>query len=650
MAFHRKTTPTYPGGLPGTHDYINTPSLNGDPGAPAPAAGKVTSGANQGSYFVAFGENATSAVANRGDSALADNTDYLDDAVHKDASEAVVSAAVTTGGIVTSFAITGTVFVAAPGATNDQRTRSGLIAILDSTGAPLTVLVSGTYQAVKASLIHDGANNNVVGTSYRVNPTVNVSPSIPASTTYRYVYYKRSNLVGQDQGALTRFNNGLGGLDDLSAFTKSLDLVAAKLNVANTWTATQSFNTGAIVPSLKFALLPTVGAPRVLMWEAPIDLAGTVFARAYYKGGATGGFEITLNARWASPGSGWIGVDTGKPAVRYTFATDSGGIFKKEVIATPTSTFPDSDWAGSSSSSSTTLDSGLQVTATLPDYLLECLEDLNAAPFAGQYRSVLNTTATGVPAPRVYAQGANSSTAGFVITNNAKWDSVNSRWVSDSPSSHEATMLAVSPLGLTFQRKTAPVGANFTSWSKIVTLGPVTSGDGELQYSTVVTKKKLIPLLFATPVTYGNTVTPAQWQFLPSGATDQLAAQDPNVWVFLPVELPHAAVVTNIKICVDKSDASQLTFRFNKITALNFTVGTVVAPTPVVIATTSTTGGTSVATWALVSSGTEVIDAANAYHIAIQASSDAGTGGNVDRIYGVEVTYTTRTLGGPGKQ
>ena len=84
MTFHRLNTP--PGGaLPAAYDYLNRP---GDPsvggsGVPALADGKRSGGPNDGTYLVAFGEDATSAALNRGLSALAENTDQLDDLMRR---------------------------------------------------------------------------------------------------------------------------------------------------------------------------------------------------------------------------------------------------------------------------------------------------------------------------------------------------------------------------------------------------------------------------------------------------------------------------------------------------------------------------------------------------------------------------------------
>lgn len=64
MGFHRLTTPSYFGGLPAGYDRINTPSdpSVGGTGVPALTSAKKSGGPNDGTYFVAFGEDGRSAL------------------------------------------------------------------------------------------------------------------------------------------------------------------------------------------------------------------------------------------------------------------------------------------------------------------------------------------------------------------------------------------------------------------------------------------------------------------------------------------------------------------------------------------------------------------------------------------------------------
>jgi hypothetical protein len=211
MPFHRLTAPTYVGGLPGTHDYINDPAANGDAGGPAPAGGKKSGGANDGTYLVAFGEDATSSNTNRGLAALAANTDYLDDVVN--AEVPVIANVDGLAGVSTaSLAITGDVFVGKSGTANTQGERNRLIKVLDSTTG--NDLVDASGNKVQASLIHNGALTNQVGvpaTGFYTNPTVDFSPAIPAGSNYRIVFGIRSSLV-----------DGLQAKTRQDAFTREL--------------------------------------------------------------------------------------------------------------------------------------------------------------------------------------------------------------------------------------------------------------------------------------------------------------------------------------------------------------------------------------------------------------------------------------------
>ncbi len=203
MPFHRLAVPTYFGGLPGGYDYINSPSTNGDPGTAAFTDGKKSSGPNQGTYFVAFGEDATSTFANRGLQALAENTDYLDGLLRRDVAITAQTADVLAGAPVSSIVLTGQVFVGEFGVANNQARRDQLVSVLDNSDNEI-ITTGGTV--VKALLIHDGSNNNVVGTQtsgFYNGPTVTLTAAIPAGVTYRVVYGERTNLATLPKDAFT---------------------------------------------------------------------------------------------------------------------------------------------------------------------------------------------------------------------------------------------------------------------------------------------------------------------------------------------------------------------------------------------------------------------------------------------------------------
>ena len=239
MAFHRYSVPSYFGGLPGGYDYINDPATNGDAGVAAFADGKKGSGVNAGTYFIAFNEDATSSDANRPAKALAQNTDILDDLLHRDLALTSRTADVTAGGPVSAIVIAGQVYVGDNGVANTQATRDSLVSVLDNNDNELLV---GSAK-VQASLIHDGSSNNVVGTQasgFFSTVTVNLNVAIPAGTTYRVYYGARSNLANLPKDALTSIR--IRGAQEVEATVEQLfrDLhsTAAGTNWNDPWTAT----------------------------------------------------------------------------------------------------------------------------------------------------------------------------------------------------------------------------------------------------------------------------------------------------------------------------------------------------------------------------------------------------------------------------
>lgn len=193
--FHRLVAPTYSGGLPGGYDYINDPAANGDAGVPAFADGKKSGGPNDGTWLVAFAEDATSENTNRGLQALAQNTDYIDDVLHKDLALTVRTNNATAVGAVASVVISGSVYVGAFGTTNNQEQRNRLISVVDSND---NEIIDTAGDTVQASLIHDGSSNNVLGVDadgFYTNPTISFSPAIPNGTVYRIYYGERSSLA-----------------------------------------------------------------------------------------------------------------------------------------------------------------------------------------------------------------------------------------------------------------------------------------------------------------------------------------------------------------------------------------------------------------------------------------------------------------------
>lgn len=209
MPFHRLTTPSYFGGLPVGYDYLNTPSdpSVGGTGVPTPMSNKKTGGPNDGTYFVAFGEDARATFANRGLKALGENADFIDDILRASIPK-ISFVEATAVGAVSTVNLVGEIFVGDFGMANNGTNRNQLVHVTDqATNDDLEV--SGTK--IVATLIHDGASNNVVGTvagGFRTNASVNFSPPIPDGTNYRVWFGIRSSfteIANTEKGAYFRY-------------------------------------------------------------------------------------------------------------------------------------------------------------------------------------------------------------------------------------------------------------------------------------------------------------------------------------------------------------------------------------------------------------------------------------------------------------
>ena len=197
MPLHRYVDPTYflgvgvtfPGTIFGTaYDRINVTSGGVGAGGSAFADVAKAAGPNVGTYFVAFGEDATSVHFNRGHRALAQNTDYLDDVVHRDLAVRNLAVVVSAGD--TSTDLDGSVtpvFVGNPGAVAE------LLFVLTAYPSlePLYDPVTG------AQIVVSSISGATLGTGFSAaNPiTLNFSATIPNGVTYIVWYADRGNLA-----------------------------------------------------------------------------------------------------------------------------------------------------------------------------------------------------------------------------------------------------------------------------------------------------------------------------------------------------------------------------------------------------------------------------------------------------------------------
>ena len=184
--FHRLTVPSYFGGLPSDYDYIN----NAVSGTPAPANGVIPSGLNAGSYFTAFQEPAASANVNRGNLALAQNTDLIDNLMHTDLGNFTGSAVFTAGGggDTTRLITPGPCFMGSGGSSV-----SVLFVVYDLNNNPLmvngnpVVVNAAVDQGIPPTSVGDGMSTGAVLLTFNI--------TIPATTQYYIGYGKRTNLA-----------------------------------------------------------------------------------------------------------------------------------------------------------------------------------------------------------------------------------------------------------------------------------------------------------------------------------------------------------------------------------------------------------------------------------------------------------------------
>jgi len=207
--FHRFVDPSYhlfagesfpgsPGGTGtvGAHTYDRINVISGGTGASGSAnadAQKSAAGPNQYTYFVAFGEDATSSDANRGMRALAENCDVIDDILRGALPRLLQTPFEDTAVGTVSYAdITDDVFVSDNGDTT--RSPAELAVVTDGNDNQLEV---GGTAVVVTGIQQTGGGASVIGTAadgFYTDPRITFSPGIPNGTTYRIYYGERSSL------------------------------------------------------------------------------------------------------------------------------------------------------------------------------------------------------------------------------------------------------------------------------------------------------------------------------------------------------------------------------------------------------------------------------------------------------------------------
>ena len=187
MVFHRLATPGYFGGLPAGYDMINAGN--------AAADGAKVGAPNEGTYFIGFGEDATSRRFNRGLQALAQNTDALDDLLHRDLVRMTRTADVRALSVQTSITLPAGAYLGPPGLTSTLRNLALLFTIRDSNDRPIRDAVFGTDVT---TVTVTPAGGDAIGGGFSANPVQLNTTSIPSGTNYRVYYGVRQSLATFD--------------------------------------------------------------------------------------------------------------------------------------------------------------------------------------------------------------------------------------------------------------------------------------------------------------------------------------------------------------------------------------------------------------------------------------------------------------------
>lgn len=209
--FHRYTTTPVDyynpsgGALPTGYDYINN-----DPGNPtgggttdrAYANPAKPSGANTGTYFTAWGDEATSANANRAHKALAENCDYIDNALRRRMGSPVFTAGVALSGGDAYYEIVGVSVWCGSSVSDDPR---DLVQILDVNGDEIIKQTAGVNAAFYASDLQPiGGGGTLIGSGWSSTAGVRVVFSTTAAAATRYFRYtKLDSLLTMPAGSTT---------------------------------------------------------------------------------------------------------------------------------------------------------------------------------------------------------------------------------------------------------------------------------------------------------------------------------------------------------------------------------------------------------------------------------------------------------------
>lgn len=193
--------------------------------------GKV-GGNNAGTYFIAFGESATASNVNRGFRALAENTDHLDDLLHRETAVSACKALVADPGapVPTESTPAGTYVGNDPSYSLDR-----LFQVVDDKDHELYNRATGARIYVASISNGDGIS---VGDGFAENAvTITFSESIPAHQPYRIYYAERANLATLASDAFS-FSDVRDGAQVTAELEYLFDQIQAPLAVNQPWNGT----------------------------------------------------------------------------------------------------------------------------------------------------------------------------------------------------------------------------------------------------------------------------------------------------------------------------------------------------------------------------------------------------------------------------
>jgi len=152
---------------------------------------------NAGTYWVAFGEHATSLHTNRGLMAASHNTDVIDDILRENIPNIMESFFAVSGGAISFYDLSGTVdvFVGDTGAPAGAGNAFRYATVVDSNG---DAIYNGGVRVSVTDIQSNGGGGSVVGATaggYETDARFTFSPAIPAGTSFYLLFGSRRSYA-----------------------------------------------------------------------------------------------------------------------------------------------------------------------------------------------------------------------------------------------------------------------------------------------------------------------------------------------------------------------------------------------------------------------------------------------------------------------